>query len=119
MDSQYSSRTEQVTDDATPENVDRDTGHPTIGGGEPAQYAALAGTEEGPEPVAPADPMPGEPGVVIPGAMRPLDEMAPPGDEQILGLPAGVSEGMPVFDSSDQLVGTVQLVYYGGASEEA
>ena len=40
-------------------------------------------------------------------------------EAQVLNLPGGISEGMPVFDSADQAVGTVQLVYYGGASDEA
>ena len=34
-------------------------------------------------------------------------------------LPQRVSEGMIVYDSAGQLVGTVQVVYFGGASEEA
>jgi hypothetical protein len=36
-----------------------------------------------------------------------------------LALPARISEGMPVHDRNDQPIGHVQLVYYGGASEEA
>lgn len=50
---------------------------------------------------------------------QPVEEAPGLGDEQILGLPGGISEGMPVFDRADQAVGTVQLVYYGGASDEA
>lgn len=41
-------------------------------------------------------------------------EPAPP-----LRLPARVSEGMPVYDRDDHEIGTVQLVYFGGASKEA
>lgn len=39
----------------------------------------------------------------------------PPSDR----LPQRISEGMIVYDSADQIVGTVQVVYFGGASEEA
>jgi len=39
----------------------------------------------------------------------------PPSDR----LPQRISEGMIVYDSADELVGTVQVVYFGGASEEA
>ena len=39
----------------------------------------------------------------------------PPSDR----LPQRISEGMIVYDSAGELVGTVQVVYYGGASEEA
>lgn len=34
-------------------------------------------------------------------------------------LPQRISEGMSVYDSAGELVGTVQVVYFGGASEEA
>jgi hypothetical protein len=34
-------------------------------------------------------------------------------------LPQRTSEGMLVYDSVGELVGTVQVVYFGGASEEA
>jgi hypothetical protein len=39
----------------------------------------------------------------------------PPSDR----LPQRISEGMIVYDSAGDLVGTVQVVYFGGASEEA
>ena len=39
----------------------------------------------------------------------------PPSDR----LPQRISEGMIVYDSAGQVVGTVQVVYFGGASEEA
>lgn len=39
----------------------------------------------------------------------------PPSDR----LPQRISEGMIVYDSADELVGTVQVVYFGGASKEA
>ena len=39
----------------------------------------------------------------------------PPSDR----LPQRISEGMIVYDSAGKLVGTVQVVYFGGASEEA
>ena len=39
----------------------------------------------------------------------------PPSDR----LPQRISEGMIVYDSAGQAVGTVQVVYFGGASEEA
>lgn len=39
----------------------------------------------------------------------------PPSDR----LPQRIGEGMIVYDSADELVGTVQVVYFGGASEEA
>jgi hypothetical protein len=39
----------------------------------------------------------------------------PPSDH----LPQRISEGMIVYDSAGKLVGTVQVVYFGGASEEA
>ena len=39
----------------------------------------------------------------------------PPSDH----LPQRISEGMIIYDSAGQLVGTVQVVYFGGASEEA
>jgi hypothetical protein len=34
-------------------------------------------------------------------------------------LPQRISEGMAVFDREDKFVGTVQVVYFGGASSEA
>ena len=34
-------------------------------------------------------------------------------------LPQRIGEGMIVNDSADETVGTVQVVYFGGASEEA
>jgi hypothetical protein len=34
-------------------------------------------------------------------------------------MPQRVSEGMIVYDSAGELVGTVRVVYFGGASEEA
>ena len=34
-------------------------------------------------------------------------------------LPQRISEGMAVFDREDKFVGTVQVVYFGGASREA
>jgi hypothetical protein len=34
-------------------------------------------------------------------------------------LPQRISEGMAVFDQEDKFVGTVQVVYFGGASKEA
>ena len=39
----------------------------------------------------------------------------PPSDR----MPQRISEGMIVYDSAGDLVGTVQVVYFGGASEEA
>lgn len=39
----------------------------------------------------------------------------PPSDR----LPQRISEGMIVYDRAGELVGTVQVVYFGGASEEA
>lgn len=39
----------------------------------------------------------------------------PPSDR----LPQRISEGMIIYDSAGELVGTVQVVYFGGASEEA
>lgn len=39
----------------------------------------------------------------------------PPSDR----MPQRVSEGMFVYDSAGEFVGTVQVVYFGGASEEA
>ena len=39
----------------------------------------------------------------------------PPSDR----LPQRIGEGMIVNDSADEAVGTVQVVYFGGASEEA
>jgi hypothetical protein len=39
--------------------------------------------------------------------------------EPELSLPGRINEGMTVYDSADQPIGTVQLVYYGGASPEA
>ena len=39
----------------------------------------------------------------------------PPSDR----MPQRVSEGMIVYDSAGEFVGTVQVVYFGGASEEA
>ena len=39
----------------------------------------------------------------------------PPSDR----MPQRIAEGMIVNDSSGELVGTVQVVYFGGASEEA
>ena len=39
----------------------------------------------------------------------------PPSDS----LPQRTSEGMAVYDSAGEFVGTVQVVYFGGASEEA
>ena len=39
----------------------------------------------------------------------------PPSDR----LPQRIGEGMIVNDSADQTIGTVQVVYFGGASEEA
>src|SRR5688572_16743188 len=39
----------------------------------------------------------------------------PPSDR----LPQRISEGMIVYDSADKVVGTVQVMYFGGASEEA
>ena len=39
----------------------------------------------------------------------------PPSDR----LPQRISEGMIVYDSAGEVVGTVQVVYFGGASEEA
>ena len=39
----------------------------------------------------------------------------PPSDR----LPQRISEGMSVYDSAGEFVGTVQVVYFGGASEEA
>ena len=39
----------------------------------------------------------------------------PPSDR----LPQRISEGMIVYDSADEVVGTVEVVYFGGASEEA
>lgn len=34
-------------------------------------------------------------------------------------LPQQISEGMTVYDRNNQLVGTVEVVYFGGASQEA
>ena len=34
-------------------------------------------------------------------------------------LPQQISEGMTVYDRNNQVVGTVQVVYFGGASQEA
>ncbi|HEX6034142.1 MAG TPA: hypothetical protein VFY83_06885, partial [Anaerolineales bacterium] len=34
-------------------------------------------------------------------------------------MPQRVSEGMIVYDSAGEAIGTVQVVYFGGASEEA
>ena len=39
----------------------------------------------------------------------------PPSDR----MPQRISEGMIVYDSAGEMVGTVQVVYFGGASEEA
>ena len=39
----------------------------------------------------------------------------PPSDR----MPQRISEGMIVYDSADGPVGTVEVVYFGGASEEA
>ena len=39
----------------------------------------------------------------------------PPSDR----MPQRISEGMIVYDSAGDLVGTVQVVYFGGASDEA
>lgn len=39
----------------------------------------------------------------------------PPSDR----MPQRISEGMIVYDSAGELVGTVRVVYFGGASEEA
>ena len=39
----------------------------------------------------------------------------PPSDR----MPQRISEGMIVYDSAGELVGTVQVVYFGGASDEA
>jgi hypothetical protein len=39
----------------------------------------------------------------------------PPSDR----MPQRVTEGMIVYDSAGEAVGTVQVVYFGGASEEA
>ena len=50
---------------------------------------------------------------------QPIEEAPALSEEQILGLPGGVNEGMTVVDRAEQVVGTVQLVYYGGASAEA
>ena len=41
------------------------------------------------------------------------------GQEKSLSLIGRINEGMPVFDRADQFVGTVRLVYYGGASDAA
>ena len=34
-------------------------------------------------------------------------------------LPQRINEGMAVYDRDSQVVGTIQVVYFGGASEEA
>ena len=34
-------------------------------------------------------------------------------------IPQRIYEGMPVYDSQGEIVGTVKVMYYGGASEEA
>jgi hypothetical protein len=34
-------------------------------------------------------------------------------------IPQRIYEGMPVYDSQGEVIGTVQVMYYGGASEEA
>jgi hypothetical protein len=39
----------------------------------------------------------------------------PPSDR----LPQRIAEGMSVYDSAGEVVGNVQVVYFGGASEEA
>ena len=39
----------------------------------------------------------------------------PPSDR----MPQRISEGMIVYDSAGELLGTVQVVYFGGASEDA
>ena len=39
----------------------------------------------------------------------------PPSDR----LPQRIAEGMSVYDSAGEIVGTVQVIYFGGASEEA
>jgi hypothetical protein len=39
----------------------------------------------------------------------------PPSDR----LPQRIAEGMGVYDSAGEVVGTVQVIYFGGASEEA
>ena len=51
--------------------------------------------------------------------LQPIEETPALGEEQILGLPGGINEGMTVVDRAEQVVGAVQLVYYGGASAEA
>ena len=38
---------------------------------------------------------------------------------QGLPLPQRIAEGMTVYDSEGEVVGTVQVVYFGGASREA
>ena len=43
------------------------------------------------------------------------EQELPPSDR----LPQRIGEGMIVNDSADAAVGTVQVVYFGGASEEA
>lgn len=40
-------------------------------------------------------------------------------DGHPLALPARINEGMAVHDRDEQPLGIVQLVYYGGASDEA
>ena len=50
---------------------------------------------------------------------QPVEEAQAIGEEQALGLPGRINEGMTVIDRDEQVIGTVQLVYYGGASAEA
>ena len=46
---------------------------------------------------------------------EPTRQQLPPSDR----LPQRIAEGMSVYDSAGEIVGTVQVVYFGGASEEA
>ena len=46
---------------------------------------------------------------------EPTRQQLPPSDR----LPQRIAEGMSVYDRAGEIVGTVQVVYFGGASEEA
>lgn len=46
---------------------------------------------------------------------EPTRQELPPSDR----LPQRIAEGMSVYDSAGNFVGTVQVIYFGGASEEA
>ena len=46
---------------------------------------------------------------------EPTRQQLPPSDR----LPQRIAEGMSVYDSAGEIVGTVRVVYFGGASEEA